>query len=58
MRKMVRQFESLFESFESFEALDAYIHELYKAYKSRPIEGFITGTMRTFMYSATILAQV
>ena len=42
---------------KGYEALDGYIYELYKAYKSRPIEGF-TGTVRTFMYSAAILAQV
>ena len=42
---------------KGYEALDGYIYELYKAYTSRPIEGF-TGTVRTFMYSAAISAQV
>ena len=42
---------------KGYEALDGYIYEIYKAYKSRPIEGF-TGTMRTFMFSAAILAQI
>ena len=40
-----------------YEALDGFIYELYKAYTSRPIEGF-TGTVRTFVYSASISAQL
>ena len=42
---------------KGYEALDGYIYELYKAYTSRPIEVF-TGTVRTFLYSAAISAQV
>ena len=42
---------------KGYEALDGFIYELYKAYTSRPIEGF-TGTVRTFVYSAAISAQM